>query len=161
MASVSAWRQRRVAQLSHEDVPKVGNDCRHKANRLQKSAQFDAALTSAVARWHVRGALIVAALRSDGDVPRLGVSIPRRLLKRAVDRNRFKRLVKEVFRSHESKLPGLDIVVLGKRGVADCLGTKPASSSADFRSELSDGFKGVAQKAIASKQRQEQRAAQQ
>lgn len=37
-------------------------------------------------------------------------------LKRAVDRNRFKRLARESFRHHQQLLEGLDIIVLARAG---------------------------------------------
>ncbi len=42
---------------------------------------------------------------------RLGVVVAKKLLKRAVDRNRVKRVVREQFRLHRGNLPGVDMVV--------------------------------------------------
>ncbi|VAX08184.1 Ribonuclease P protein component [hydrothermal vent metagenome] len=50
-------------------------------------------------------------------VPRLGMAVPKRQLKRAVDRNRIKRLTRESFRKHQTQLRGLDVVVLVRRGI--------------------------------------------
>jgi ribonuclease P protein component len=47
---------------------------------------------------------------------RLGLVVAKKHLKRAVDRNRFKRLVRESFRSHQEQLAGLDVVVLARNG---------------------------------------------
>lgn len=44
--------------------------------------------------------------------PRLGVIVAKRFLKKAVDRNRVRRLVRESFRLNQHDLGGLDIVVL-------------------------------------------------
>lgn len=41
---------------------------------------------------------------------RLGIALTRRLLPRAVDRNRVKRIVREAFRRHAAKAAGLDLV---------------------------------------------------
>ena len=49
------------------------------------------------------------------DRGRLGLAISKKCLKRAVDRNRVKRLVRESFRRHQSELAGIDLVVLGRR----------------------------------------------
>jgi ribonuclease P protein component len=49
------------------------------------------------------------------DVARLGLTISRRAAKRAVDRNRLKRLAREAFRMQQS-LPAWDFVVLAKAG---------------------------------------------
>ena len=43
---------------------------------------------------------------------RLGVGVTRRLLPSAVERNRVKRALREVFRHHPVKASGLDLVVL-------------------------------------------------
>jgi ribonuclease P protein component len=42
---------------------------------------------------------------------RLGLAIARKHVKKAVSRNRIKRLVRESFRQHQKLLAGLDIVV--------------------------------------------------
>ena len=42
---------------------------------------------------------------------RLGLAIARKHIKKAVGRNRIKRLVRESFRQHQQLLSGLDIVV--------------------------------------------------
>jgi ribonuclease P protein component len=43
---------------------------------------------------------------------RLGLAVPKKAVKRAVDRNRFKRLLREQFRKHQQQLAGYDIVVV-------------------------------------------------
>lgn len=48
------------------------------------------------------------------DWPRLGVAAPKRRLKTAVARNRFKRLVRESFRHHCRELGPNDIVVVAR-----------------------------------------------
>jgi ribonuclease P protein component len=47
--------------------------------------------------------------------PRLGLTIAKKQLIRAVWRNRVKRLAREAFRQHKQDLNGYDIVVLGRR----------------------------------------------
>ena len=49
------------------------------------------------------------------EVARLGLTISRRVAKRAVDRNRLKRLARESFRM-QSSLPAWDFVVMAKAG---------------------------------------------
>ncbi|OGT37775.1 MAG: ribonuclease P protein component [Gammaproteobacteria bacterium RIFCSPHIGHO2_12_FULL_37_14] len=44
--------------------------------------------------------------------PKLGMKIGKHLIKRAVDRNQLKRIIRESFRHHQEVLKGLDIVVL-------------------------------------------------
>jgi ribonuclease P protein component len=48
---------------------------------------------------------------------RLGMSIAARILRRAVDRNRLRRLIRESFRVHQLSLPPLDIVIGARAGV--------------------------------------------
>ena len=57
----------------------------------------------------------VLARSSARDVARLGLTISRRVAKRAVDRNRLKRIARESFRLQRA-LPAWDFVVMAKPG---------------------------------------------
>ena len=62
-------------------------------------------------------AFLILARESDPEsAARLGLVVAKKNLKRAVDRNRFKRLVREQFRQMQHQLGGLDIVILARRG---------------------------------------------
>jgi ribonuclease P protein component len=62
-------------------------------------------------------ALTVLARRSGHEPARLGLAIPRKQIRRAVERNRIKRLIRESFRRHQDLLCGLDVVVIGRSDV--------------------------------------------
>lgn len=49
--------------------------------------------------------------------PRLGLAISKKSAKRAVDRNRIKRIFRESFRLHQHKLPNVDIIAMCKPDV--------------------------------------------
>lgn len=51
--------------------------------------------------------------------PRLGLAVPKKALKRAVWRNRVKRVAREAFRLKQHQLPNVDIVVIAKKGVGE------------------------------------------
>jgi ribonuclease P protein component len=74
----------------------------------------------------------VLARPSPRAVARLGLTISRRAAKRAVDRNRLKRLARETFRV-QSQLPPWDFVVLAKPGAA-------AAAKALLRASLDQHF---------------------
>lgn len=46
---------------------------------------------------------------------RLGIIASKRLMRRAIDRNTNKRVIRELFRKHNIKLKGLDLVVMVRR----------------------------------------------
>lgn len=46
---------------------------------------------------------------------RLGLSVPKRLVRRSVDRNRLKRVAREAFRLHPVRDRGLDLVVTSRQ----------------------------------------------
>ena len=49
---------------------------------------------------------------------RLGLAIAKKQVRRAVDRNRIKRIIRESFRLHQHELDTMDIVVLARRDTA-------------------------------------------
>ncbi len=51
--------------------------------------------------------------------PRIGLAVAKKQIKRANERNRIKRLIRESFRLHQNRLPAMDFVVLVKKGVAE------------------------------------------
>ncbi len=59
--------------------------------------------------------------QASGQTARLGLVVGKKLLKRAVDRNRLKRVVRENFRLRRPELPPCDLVVrLAVKGVPLC-----------------------------------------
>jgi len=61
-------------------------------------------------RW-----LTVLASPNRFERPRLGLAISRKNARRAVQRNRIKRVMRESFRLNQNQLTGLDIVILSRR----------------------------------------------
>jgi ribonuclease P protein component len=59
---------------------------------------------------------IMSRSRGSGSA-RLGLAVSKKNVRRAVDRNRIKRVIRESFRHNRQALEGLDIVVLGRRGM--------------------------------------------
>lgn len=48
---------------------------------------------------------------------RIGVTVSKKRAKRAVDRNRIKRQIRETFRLKQHKIPAFDIVIIAKPGI--------------------------------------------
>lgn len=67
---------------------------------------------------HYAGASQVAILGRVNALthPRLGLVVSKKNSKRAHDRNRAKRLIRESFRLNQKRLPNMDFVVVVKRG---------------------------------------------
>lgn len=69
--------------------------------------------------------LLILARPGQTAQSRLGLVIAKKHLKRAVDRNRVKRILRETFRTLEPPLePAMDIVVLARKGLGEI--EKPA-----------------------------------
>ncbi|TBR37450.1 ribonuclease P protein component [Marinomonas agarivorans] len=62
--------------------------------------------------------LLLATKRNDNQA-RLGLIVAKKNEKRAVERNRIKRLVRNSFRHNKTKLAGYDIVFLARQGIKD------------------------------------------
>jgi ribonuclease P protein component len=91
----------------------VADRARRRRRRLSRSGEFDRVYREG--RSHASRHLVVYAFpRSDGEWPRLGVSVGRRL-GGAVERNRVKRILREAFWAHADHLPdGLDFVIVAR-----------------------------------------------
>lgn len=89
----------------------------------------------------VRGRLAVLHVTpGQQDISRLGVALTRRLVPSALERNRVKRLARELFRRHALKLSGLDCVVALRERF-------DARQAAALRDELSALFDQAARSA--------------
>ena len=54
------------------------------------------------------------AINNNQGNPRLGLTIAKKRVKKAVARNRIKRLIRESFRQRQHQLPNIDVVVMAK-----------------------------------------------
>lgn len=86
--------------------------------RLLNAGDFSHVFEQADLKVHGKGMMALARWNSLGH-PRLGLVVGKKNVKLAVQRNRFKRLVRESVRLRQHQLPMLDIVVLARRGVDD------------------------------------------
>lgn len=61
--------------------------------------------------------LTILARQNTIENPRLGLTVAKKHLKRAHDRNRIKRIVRESFRLKQHELPNFDFVFVAKGGI--------------------------------------------
>ena len=80
--------------------------------RLTRKADIDLAYRNG--KRVMRGRVRFFFRRNDLDVSRLAISVPNKV-GNAVERNRWKRLIREAFRLHPEIGPGLDILVVPLR----------------------------------------------
>lgn len=88
-----------------------------KAYRLASSEDFRRVYRNA--RRGSAGPFAWHARLNGGLHARLGLAVPKRVVKRATDRSRLKRLIRESFRHNLDRLPAVDIVVSVKTLPAD------------------------------------------
>lgn len=80
-------------------------------------AQFKTVFTNPIKASSAEITLL--AVPNEMQHPRLGLTVAKRHVKRANQRNRIKRVIRNSFRLNQHDLPPLDIVVLVRGGVLD------------------------------------------
>ncbi|MEE2763052.1 MAG: ribonuclease P protein component [Pseudomonadota bacterium] len=88
-----------------------------KSHRLLRPADYGKVFDSVELKVPHRNFLVLATPNTLGHA-RIGLIFSRKNLKLAVQRNRIKRQIRESFR-HQTDLPALDIIVLGRQGLAN------------------------------------------
>jgi ribonuclease P protein component len=89
-----------------------------KSLRLLSSSDFQTVFDNAPLRASHQVFLFLARLNNLSN-PRLGLVIAKKHIRRAVDRNRVKRLIRETFRVKQQQLPDIDVIVLSRKGMSD------------------------------------------
>lgn len=85
-----------------------------KSLRLLNSKSYDPVFK---ARQKISGRFLLLLYRENAiTVPRLGVIVAKKNVKRAVARNRIKRLMRESFRLHQHDIGHFDVVLLAHKG---------------------------------------------
>jgi ribonuclease P protein component len=92
-----------------------------KRQRLLKASDFQAVFSGPQFRVSHKYVLVLARLNyskeEEKEVARLGLVIPKKHIRLAVERNRIKRLIRESFRVQQHHLSGIDAIVLARRGM--------------------------------------------
>jgi len=89
---------RRVRLTEPDDYQRVFKGCRYRLNN-----RF----------------MTLLARPNQLDHPRLGMAISRKVAHSAVARNRIKRVIRESFRHWQARLGAVDVVILGRPGIAN------------------------------------------
>ena len=97
------------------------------SHRLLKSREYRFVFDDN--RRHADAIAVVMGRPSGRDHARLGITVSKKVSKRAVDRNRIKRQIRESFRAIQSGLKPLDYVVIAR-------GRSAKASNADIREAM-------------------------
>ncbi|GEK73479.1 MULTISPECIES: ribonuclease P protein component [Halomonas] len=86
--------------------------------RLLTAGDYRRVFDTAAFKVHGKGLMALASPNDLGH-PRLGLIFSKKNVRRAVDRNRLKRIARDSIRLRQHRLPPVDIVLLARRGVQD------------------------------------------
>jgi ribonuclease P protein component len=89
--------------------------CFDRRSRLGKSSEFQRVFDGKTVQLSA-GGLSVLACGNECDHARLGLVVSSRVARRAVARNRIKRVIRESFRLQRPRLKGWDVVVIARTG---------------------------------------------
>ena len=112
---------------------------------MRRAVEFEAVLRSGH-RYSTRN-FVFRAGANGGPHARLGIIAGRKAASRAVDRNRVKRLIREVFRKVSERVGAYDVTVQLRTNLR-------GEINADVRDELNKAFDAVMRRAAKSTQEQ-------
>ena len=119
MVFVHVWRQKQDVRCStHAEQRVVSGSLSDtdmsqgfpKQARILQGSEYSSVLRRPEKKL-VEGAVQMKARDNGYDWPRLGLVIPKRGTAKAHDRNRLKRVIRELFRTSQQDLPAKDIVI--------------------------------------------------
>ena len=61
--------------------------------------------------------VLLLARKTDSETSRIGFILSKKNIRRAVSRTRIKRHFREYVRLHQQSLPGMDVIVMGRKGL--------------------------------------------
>jgi len=93
----------------------VGENNFSRELRLLTPTHFEYVFNNAIPS--VSPQLTLLARFNNSNNPRLGITLAKKRVKYAHDRNRLKRVIRESFRLERHSFPNIDIVVVGKSGL--------------------------------------------
>lgn len=108
------------------------------ALRLLRPAEFQAVFDSTSFKVGEANFLLLVRCNDLGHA-RLGLVIAKKKVRRAVDRNRLKRQIRDSFRLQQNLLPAVDVVFLARQDLM-------ALDSAAFRAALEQAWKRLQRK---------------
>ena len=108
--------------------------CFDKTRRLLKKVDYDRVFNQATKM--VTSDFIVLYRSNEVGHARLGLALSKRMIAKAHDRNRVKRVLRETFRTNDS-LPAIDIIILARHGVSDVQNSKIISKLSKTWEKLS------------------------
>ncbi|NNM52284.1 MAG: ribonuclease P protein component [Pseudomonadales bacterium] len=111
--------------------------------RLLKAVEFQRVFDSCIQKVGSEHFLLLAT-PSNCKMARLGLIVPKKKLKRAVDRNRIKRISREVFRHTQWQLLTLDVILMARSGLQNL-------ESKDVALEIQQNIKRLLKRLNASK----------
>lgn len=136
-ATIESQQPASLNQLS--DSPSALSFRFSKSLRLLEAADFQQVFDDAPFRASHQHFLILART-NQLVIGRLGLVIAKKHLRLAVERNRFKRLIRESFRTRQNAFAGLDVIVLSRKGLENM-------GNAEFSQQLDQQWQRIFKKA--------------
>jgi len=107
-----------------------------RTKRLTHNNEYQAVFREPDIRFRM-GDILLLAKKNNTVTSRLGLSVSKKHLKHAVDRNIFKRMTRESFRK-QNNLPYCDIIIIALKGIRNVSHTELTDSLASLWKKLAE-----------------------